>query len=82
MRRTGAMAARNVISRSTQMACTSHRPGARRTRSSDVALMPPDASATRANRAGCFHPGWRRDRTVNATSHGSAVNGSRITECL
>ncbi len=45
-----------------------------------MALTPPTVSTVRANSAGQRHVGPRSDRTVNATSHGRAAHGIRMTE--
>ncbi len=50
------------------------------TKRMELALIPLTRATTRANRAGYFHPPFRRARMTKATIQGRPDHGSRITE--
>ena len=80
MRPTAASARRTAISLETHMAYTIHSTGPMPAKSSAVALTPPTIAMTTANSAGYRQPPSRPARIAMPISHGSAANGSRITE--
>ncbi len=80
MRPTAASARRTSISFVIQIAYANQSTGPMPANSRAVAFTPPTSAMTTANHAGQRQPPWRPARIASPISHGSAAQGSRITE--